>query len=132
MLPLLSTPLGINTSLLSVPVIIVWKICIAFTVPNCPCASIKSPTLNGFSNKMMRPPARLFKLPLIAIPMATPADASKAANEVVSTPRRAAMAIINRIVRAILTKLSRKVFTLASTLRFSSTFRVSRITSFIR
>ena len=65
----------------------------------------------------MRPPAKFCKFPDKAIPTATPADANKAANEVVSTPSLLMTATISRTVSKILTKLLTKLCTLGSTLR---------------
>ena len=58
---------------------------------------------------MIRPPAKLERLPLNAIPTATPAEANRAAKEVVCTPNAPTTEMINKMVKLTLTKLLVKV-----------------------
>ena len=55
---------------------------------------MKSPTLNGLNKMMITPPAKFCKVPLNAMPMANPAEARRATNDEVLTPK---MLIINII-----------------------------------
>ena len=55
---------------------------------------MKSPTLYGRSTCMNTPAAKLPSMPLQAAPMASPAPASRAANEVVLTPKMSRIARI--------------------------------------
>ena len=57
------------------------------TVPTTPPILTKSPTLNGRRISMNAPAAKLPSKPLQAAPIATPAPASIAANEVVWMPK---------------------------------------------
>ncbi len=75
---------------------------------------------------MTSPPAKFCKLPDSAIPTATPAEAKRAAKEVVSTPKALTTMIIRRIVSEILTILFVKVLTLTSMSRLSSIFLTKR------
>ena len=111
---------------------IVWKIWISRTVPDTPWLSIQSPTLKGRNSKTISPPAKFCKFPESAIPIATPADANKAANEVVSTPNLPITAIINRIVSRIFTRLLTKLWIPASKCRFISSLDTSFLMKEIR
>ena len=81
-------------ALLSTVFMTVLKSCIDFTLPEYPCTSMKSPTLYGFSNSMRTPPAKFWRVPLKAIPIATPADAKIAMKLLVSIPKIPIMVII--------------------------------------
>ena len=79
---------------------------------------------------MSNPPAKFDRLPLNAIPTATPAEANKAMNELVSIPKTLIMIITKVKFRVILTKLLVKVANEASTCRFVSMFITKRFNFF--
>ena len=81
---------------------------------------------------MISPPARFCKLPLNAIPTATPADASNAANEVVFTPNALTTEISNRMVSRMLIKLRRKDWMVASIFLRSIIWATKRLMTEIR
>ena len=85
--PLATTPLGMNTVLLSTVTIRVYRMVIASTLPMTPSASMVSPSFSGFENRMIKPPARLERLSFSARPIATPADAMTATMESMGTSR---------------------------------------------
>ena len=72
---------------------------ISCTMPVAPPAEISSPTRKGRSTSRKTPAAKLESSPDQAVPMAMPAAASSAANEVVSTPIMPRMASSRRMVR---------------------------------
>ena len=113
-------------SLLSGVVIRVLKICISFTFPLCPCASIVSPTLKGLNNKIITPPAKFCNVPLNAIPMATPAEANKAIKELVSMPNTLIMVMSNTKLSVMPTRLLTKEYKEASTCLFCMIVQVRR------
>lgn len=102
-------------TLLSAVVIMVLKIWISFTVPLCPWASKKSPTRNGLNKRIITPPAKFCNVPLNAIPIATPAEAKRAINELVSIPNTLISMMTNMKFNVILTRLLINVNNEAST-----------------
>ena len=66
------------------------------------------------------------------MPMATPADASRAANEVVLTPSAPTTETSNNTLSRMLTRLFRKVWMLTSTFRRESIFSISLCISEMR
>lgn len=84
--PLESTPFGTKTVWLFAVVSFVTNICISLTVAIIPCASIKSPTLNGLKRIINMPPAKLDKDPCRDKPTAKPMAPKIATNEEVSIP----------------------------------------------
>jgi hypothetical protein len=72
---------------------------ISLTSPLTPAAVITSPTLNGRRTTRNTPAAKLASRPDQAMPIATPAAASRAANEVDSTPNTPRIAMIRTILR---------------------------------
>lgn len=121
MIPVDNPPFGMIIVLLSAVFKIVLKICISFTVPDCPCASMKSPTLYGLNSKTITPPAKFCSVPLNAIPTANPAEANTATNDVVSIPNIPIMMTIKNNVSVMLIALNRNVR------RDNSTFLFSRM-----
>ena len=95
--------------LLSAVLSTVLNSCISLTVPDWPCASMKSPTRYGLKSSTITPPAKFCNVPLRAIPIARPADANNATNEVVSIPRMPMITVIRKNVSAILTRFCRNV-----------------------
>jgi hypothetical protein len=80
-------PLPTIVSTLSGVTIVVPKSPSSRTVPVVPPAVMKSPTLNGRRMSMNAPAAKLPSSPLHAAPIATPAPAISAANDVVWIPK---------------------------------------------
>lgn len=74
---------------------------------------------------MISPPAKFDRFPLSAIPMATPAEASSAANEVVCTPSAPTTEMINSTIKVTLTRLPTNVFTDGSKSRLVKIRRTS-------
>ncbi len=74
---------------------------------------------------MIKPPAKLERLPESAIPTATPADAKSAAKPVVSTPNLLIMAKASTMFNRIFTRPFKKVCTLVSIFRFSRTLAIN-------
>ena len=109
--------------LLSGVLMIVLNSWISLTVPVCPCASMKSPTWNGLNIRIITPPAKFCNVPLNAMPIARPADAKIATNDVVSIPRMLMIVIIRNSVSEMLTRLIRKLLSEASTSRLVSILR---------
>ena len=103
--PLDKAPLGMIMFLLSTVTSVVLTMVTSLTVPEKPCASMKSPALKGRKTRIMIPPAKFWTVPFSAIPIAIPPPASKAANDVVSTPRAPTVTMIRIIVSAMLTML---------------------------
>ena len=84
--------------------IFVETIVTSMTVPDSPPALMKSPALKGRKIRSMMPPAKFCTVPESAIPIAIPPAVSRAAKEVVSTPRVPMVARKRRTVREMLTK----------------------------
>ena len=68
---------------------------------------------------MMMPPAKFWRLPLSAMPTATPNDASRAAKLVVLMPRAPTTEMMSSTCSTMPTKLRMKVCTVTSILRRS-------------
>ena len=117
-----SAPLGRIISLLSTDNRWVLKIWISFTLPSKPWAEMKSPTLKGRNSMIITPPAKFCKVPLKAIPIANPADANKATNELVLMPKMPTMAKMRKNVNRTDTRLIKKVLSEASALRYNIAF----------
>lgn len=76
---------------------------------------------------MIKPPAKLERLPESVIPTATSADAKSAAKLVVSTPNLLIIVKVGTIFNKIFTKLFKKVCTLVSIFRFSKTLVINTL-----
>lgn len=72
MTPFDKAAFGITICLLSGEVITVENILMSFTVPKTPCASIKSPILNGLNKMIKIPPAKFESEPCNDKPIAKP------------------------------------------------------------
>lgn len=131
MMPVDSPPLGMMMILLSAVAMMVLKICISRTVPLWPCASIKSPTLKGLKSRIITPPAKFCSVPLNAIPMATPAEAKRAMNELVSMPRIPIIIMTNRKLSVMFNRLLVNEKSDASTCFFSMIFTTIRMSFLI-
>lgn len=80
---------------------------------------------------MTSPPAKFWRFPLSAIPIATPADARSAANDVISTPSAPITERVRSTRRRMLTRLDTNDLTARSTLRFSSVRAMRRLMNLI-
>ena len=87
MLPVDRGPLGMYTTLLSGVTTLVAVMLISVTVPEVPCASMKSSTLKGRVTSSSTPPAMLERAPFTARPIHTPKEVISAVMALVSMPR---------------------------------------------
>gem|GEM_PF-2700863 len=84
----------------------VLNIFVFLTVHECHDTSIKSQILNGFKSNIIIHPAIFCKVPERAIPIAKPAAASIATNELVCTHKTHAAIIITKIFNDIFIRLN--------------------------
>ena len=122
MTPFDKAAFGITICLLSGEVITVENILMSFTVPKTPCASMKSPILNGLNKMIKIPPAKFESEPCNDKPIAKPAAPKIATNDEVSIPSFDITVTKRSILRVQKMRLPINVDNVTSTFRFIMIF----------